>query len=191
MGPAYRPLPFSGISENSHLKWAFWQQFKFTPPPSLHVIKSINVLWHTHTHIYAVPPTNTKFKPLLLLTQAGMLYTNTHKHRRLYLKSTHTFLGPAKHWKSNFAARQKPEILHFFISRESSSTLYVTCGSTTNTKIKALTSPNSSGYGIQQIFTSTEHHISSLHSHSKRWKSISAVRQKLKILAFLHHQRER
>ena len=35
-----------------------------------------------------VPPTNTKFKPLLLPTQTGMPYTNTHKHRTSYFKST-------------------------------------------------------------------------------------------------------
>ena len=60
---------------------------------------------------HAVPPTNTKFKPLLLPTQAGMPYTNTHNHRTSYFKSTLTFLGPAKCWKSICVARQKPEIL--------------------------------------------------------------------------------
>ena len=45
---------------------------------------------------HVVPPTSTKFKPLLLPTQAGMLYTNTHKHRTLYFKSTVTFIGPGK-----------------------------------------------------------------------------------------------
>ena len=59
---------------------------------------------------HAVPPSNTKFKPLLLLTQVGMPYTNTHKHRKSYCKSTLMFLGPAKRWKSICAARQKPEI---------------------------------------------------------------------------------
>ena len=59
---------------------------------------------------HAVPPTNTKFKPLLLPTQAGMPYTNTHKHRTSYFKSTLTFIGPAKRWSLS-AARQKPEIL--------------------------------------------------------------------------------
>ena len=42
---------------------------------------------------HAVPPTNTKFKPLLLLTQAGIPYSNTHKHGTSYFKSTLTFLG--------------------------------------------------------------------------------------------------
>ena len=60
---------------------------------------------------HAVPPTNTKFKPLLLPTQMGMPYTNTHKHRTSYFKSTLTFLGPAKLWKCLSTASQKPEIL--------------------------------------------------------------------------------
>ena len=37
---------------------------------------------------HACPPTNTKFKPLLLPTQTGMPYTNTHNHRTSYFKST-------------------------------------------------------------------------------------------------------
>ena len=37
---------------------------------------------------HAVPPTNTKFKLLLLPTQAGIPFTNTHKHRTSYFKST-------------------------------------------------------------------------------------------------------
>ena len=41
-----------------------------------------------------------KFKPFLLQTQAGMPYTNTHKHRISYFKSILTFLSPAKQWKS-------------------------------------------------------------------------------------------
>ena len=60
---------------------------------------------------HAVPPTSTKFKPLLLPTQTGMPYTNTHKHKTSYFKSTLTFLGPAKLWKCFSAARQKLEIL--------------------------------------------------------------------------------
>ena len=61
-----------------------------------------------------VPPTNTKFRPLLLPTQTGIPYTNTHKHRTSYSKSTLTFVSPAKRWKSIYAARQKPEFLRFF-----------------------------------------------------------------------------
>ena len=60
---------------------------------------------------HAVPLTNTKFQPLLLLTQAGMPYTNTHKHRTSLFKSTLTFMGPAKRWKYLSAARQKCEIV--------------------------------------------------------------------------------
>ena len=56
-----------------------------------------------------VPPSNTKFKLLLLPTQAGMPHTNTHKHRTSYFKSTLTFMDP-KRCKSLSAARQK-EIL--------------------------------------------------------------------------------
>ena len=59
----------------------------------------------------AVPPTNTNFQTLLLLTQVGMPYTNTHKNRTAYFKSTLTFMGPAKRWKCLSAAQQKREIL--------------------------------------------------------------------------------
>ena len=52
----------------------------------------------------AVPPTNTNFQQLLLPTQTGMPYTNTHKHRTSYFKSTLTFMGPAKRWKCLSAA---------------------------------------------------------------------------------------
>ena len=52
----------------------------------------------------AIPSTNTNFQSLLLPTQAGMLYTNTHKHRTSYFKSTLTFMGPAKRWKCLSAA---------------------------------------------------------------------------------------
>ena len=60
---------------------------------------------------FAVPPTNKKFKSSLLPTQTGIPYTNTHKHRTSYSKSTLTFLGPAKLWKCLSAAQQNPEIL--------------------------------------------------------------------------------
>ena len=45
-------------------------------------------------------PTNTKLHPLLTPTQAGMPYTNTHKHKTLYFKYIRTFIravasGPA------------------------------------------------------------------------------------------------
>ena len=56
---------------------------------------------------HAVPPTNTKFKPLLLLTQAGIPYTNTHSiehhkvytHLRLQLSAGNAFPQPDKNWK--------------------------------------------------------------------------------------------
>ena len=50
----------------------------------------------------------------------------------------------------------------------------------TNIKIQAVTSPNSSRYYPTNTHTSTEHHISSLHSHFWVRKSISADREKKK-----------
>ena len=70
---------------------------------------------------HTAPPTNTKFKPLLLLTQAGIPYTNSYKHRTSYLKSKLTFLGPAKLWKFISADRQKTEILAIFSSSNDNS----------------------------------------------------------------------
>ena len=64
---------------------------------------------------HAIPPTNTKFKPLLLWTQLGVQYTNIHKHRTSYSTYMLTFLGPAKRRKSISANRQKWEFLRFFI----------------------------------------------------------------------------
>ena len=61
--------------------------------------------------VVALLSSNTKFKPLFLRTHAGIPYTNTHKHRISYFKSTHTVLGPAKCWKSISADQQKWEIL--------------------------------------------------------------------------------
>ena len=75
---------------------------------------------------HADPPTNTKFKPLLLPTQAGIPYTNIKKHRTSYFKSTLTFLGPAKHWKSISSNRQIREflaVLHHYNQRVQSTTL--------------------------------------------------------------------
>ena len=56
---------------------------------------------------HALPPTNTKFKPLHLLT--GIRYTTTYNQTALYFKSTLTFLGLAKRWKSISASHTKPE----------------------------------------------------------------------------------
>ena len=103
---------------------------------------------------HAVPPTNTKFQPLLLPTQAGMPYTNTHKHRTSYFKSTLTFLGPAKRWKSISADRQNWECLRFIIMiiiiRECGSTLYVGLARTapptnTNFRLTFFTNTTSGG----------------------------------------------
>ena len=87
------------------------EQGKVTGLVSLYIRERDNNLYVELQH--AVPPTDTKFKPLLLQTQAGVPYTNTHKHRTSYLKSTLTFVGPAKCWKSNSTDRQKREILAF------------------------------------------------------------------------------
>ena len=70
---------------------------------------NINVIGECSSTLYvglahAVLPTNTKFKLLLLPTQMGMPYTNTHRHRTSYFKSTLTFLGPPKLWKCLSAA---------------------------------------------------------------------------------------
>ena len=58
-----------------------------------------------------VPPTNAKFKPLPHPTEAGICNRNSYKERTSYFKSTLTFLGLAKPWKSISAARQNLEIL--------------------------------------------------------------------------------
>ena len=47
----------------------------------------------------AVPPTNTIFQLLLLPTQAGMPYTNTHKHRTSYSSVYSSFLPCDKNRK--------------------------------------------------------------------------------------------
>ena len=54
---------------------------------------------------------SNKNEMLSVATQAGMPYTNTHKHRTSYFKCTLSFIGPAKHWKCLSAPRQKPDIL--------------------------------------------------------------------------------
>ena len=104
-------------------KVSFWRPLKTVVSCDLFIIRELVGLQH------AVPPTNTKFKPLFLPTQAGMPYTNTHKHRTSYFKSTLTLLGSAKHWKSISAARQKPEIFaflhHQYNNQRVGSTLYI------------------------------------------------------------------
>ena len=76
-------------------------------------MKNLIAEWGSTLYVgmqHAVPPTNTKFKPLLLPTQVGMPYTDPYKYIASYFKSTLMFLGPAKRWKSISAARQKREI---------------------------------------------------------------------------------
>ena len=87
----------------------FWSELKTVVSCDLFIRVCGSTLYVGLQH--AVPPTNTKFKPLLLPTLMGIPYTNTHKHRTSYFKSTLTFLGPAKRWNSISAARQKLEIL--------------------------------------------------------------------------------
>ena len=61
-------------------------------------------------------PTNTKFKPLLLLTQAGIPYTNSYKHRTSYFKSTLTFLGLANGGSPFLPPDKKQKFLQFLHS---------------------------------------------------------------------------
>ena len=51
------------------------------------------------------------------MTQAGVPYTYTYKHRSSYLKSTLKFINPAKAWKCVSAARQKRENLEILLTR--------------------------------------------------------------------------
>ena len=99
---------------------------------------------------HAVPSTNTKFKPLLLPSQVGMPYKNTLKHSTAYFKSTLTFLGPAKRWKSISAARQKSEILVISSSSISSesSTLYV--------GLACIAPPNNTNFWLTFLLTQIE-----------------------------------
>ena len=143
----------------------------------------------------AVPHTNTKYKSLLLPTQMGMQYTNTHKHRTSYFKSTLTFLDPAKLWKCLSAADKKGNFCDFFIVItiiENSSTLYVGLACAvppTNTNFQPLLLPTQAG----MPYTNTHKHRTSYFKSTvtfkgpaKRWKCLSAARQKNdKFLRFL------
>ena len=117
------------------------------------------------------PLTNTKFKPLLLPTQVGMLDTNIHNHKTLYFKSTLTFRDPAMCWKSISTTRQKPEILAIFspfiIIRKCGNTLYVGLTHAVPPLIQNLSRYFSRLMWVcrPQTLTNTEHHISNLHSH--------------------------
>ena len=144
---------------------------------------------------HAVPPTNTKLKPLLLPTRT---YTNTHKRRTSHFKSTVTFLGPAKLWKCLSAAPQKPEILSISSSSISSESTVALSMQGWHRRFHPLIQ-NSSRYFSRhkrvchtQTLTSTEHHISSIHLHF--WVQLSYGRafpqpnKNRKFLRFLHHQ---
>ena len=67
-------------------------------------------------------------------------YTNTHKHRTSYFRSTLPFLGQAKRWKSISATQQNPEIIA--ISSSSIRGQHAVS--------QADTSPNSLGYAIHK-----------------------------------------
>ena len=60
----------------------FWHPPKTFISCDLFIIECGSTLYVGLAH--AVPPTNTKFKPLLLPTQAGMPYTTTQKCRTSY-----------------------------------------------------------------------------------------------------------
>ena len=126
---------------------------------------------------HAVPPTYTKFKPLLLPTQAGIPYTNAHKHRN-YISSLHSHFWVQLNGGSPYLPPDKKrKFLRFFIIniiiRECSSTLYVGLQHAvlpTNTKFKLLFLPTQVG----MPYTNTHKHrtlYSSLHSHS--WVQLS------------------
>ena len=116
-----------------------------------------------------------------------MPYSNTHKNRKSYSRSTLTFIGPAKRFPQ---PDKNGKFLRFFIIiiREYGSTLYVGLARAvppTNTNFQPLLLPTQAG----MPYISTEHHSPSLHSHgpAKRWKCLSAAHQKRQILAILHH----
>ena len=101
----------------------------------------------------AVPPTNT-FNPLLLPTQTGMPYTNTHNHISIY-----TYIsGFSQALEVPFPAGQNPEILeilhhqyYIIIIRKCGSTLYVGLARTappTNTSFRLTFSNTTSGGSI-------------------------------------------
>ena len=81
-------------SSNTYLPVRACEQGNVIGLVSIYIGDCGSTLYVGLTHV--VSPINTKFKPFLLPTQAGMPYTNTHKHRTSYFKSTLTFLVPAK-----------------------------------------------------------------------------------------------
>ena len=139
-------------------------------------------------------PTNTNFQPLLLLTQAGMPYTNTHKHRTSYFKSTLTFMGQQSAGSAFPQPDKNRKFLRFFIIiRECGSTLYAGMAHAappTNIKFKSLLLPTQAGIP----YTNTHKHRTSyfkctltVMASAKCWKCLSAGRQKPEILAVLHN----
>ena len=66
---------------------------------------------------HAVPPTNKKIQadtsPASSVPYTSVPFTTTYKQRASYFKSTLTFVGPAKHWKSISAKRKKGKFLRF------------------------------------------------------------------------------
>ena len=68
-------------TQASRVKWLAW---------CLYIRECGSTLYVGLQH--EVPPSITKFKQFLLPTQVGMPYTNIHKHRTSYFKSTPHFL---------------------------------------------------------------------------------------------------
>ena len=88
----------------SSLHSHFWVQLSAGnafPQPDKHdkLLRFFNIIIiHCGRTLYVgfahvVPPTNKKFKPLLLPTQVGLPNTNAHKHRTSYLKLHSIFWG--------------------------------------------------------------------------------------------------
>ena len=126
-----------------------------------------------------------------------MLHKHTQAQNIIFQVYT-TFLGLAKWWKSISAARTKPRnscnffIINIIIIRVWGRTLYVRLQHVvppTNTKFKPLFSRLKRVYHTQ-TFTSTEHHISSLHSHfwfQSTGSPFLPTDKNWKFLWFLHH----
>ena len=95
-----------------------------------------------------VLPTNTKFKPLLLQIQAGIRYTNTHKHRTAYFKSTLTLLRAEIQFCRPTKTGNSCYFFIIIIIRECGRTLYAGFNmrfTSTNTKFKPLLLPTQAG----------------------------------------------
>ena len=95
------------------------------------IVRNNCIHYQRHSYVglvHTTPPTNTKCKPFLLPTQAGIPYANSYKHRASsYFLSALIFLGPAEQCKCISADQLKLEILAISLSsiRECGSTLYV------------------------------------------------------------------